>query len=85
MSFAMSVSERAMYAHLLVDNLLQMPADQCKATVDSLQNIVNDPLKECHVDVNILVLWDGATIKDGAFDKVAARRLIEQIQHICNE
>jgi hypothetical protein len=83
LSFAMSVSERSMYAHLLVDALLQMTPDKCKQTVKELESIVCNPLMACDIDGHILVLWDGATSDQGTYDEDAARRLMGTLEGLC--
>jgi hypothetical protein len=83
LSFAMSVSERSMYAHLLVDALLQMPTDQCQTIVEALRGLVKDPLAARGIDGHISLLWNGATCNDGLYDKDAAKRLITSLEDLC--
>ncbi len=79
----MSTSERAMYAHLLIDALLSTHSDQCQMIVDALKRAVEKPYESCSVDGHILVLWDGATSNDGLYDKDAAKHLVESLEDLC--
>ena len=72
-----------MYAHLLIDNLLQMPTDQCQGIVEALRGLVDDCSKSCNIDGNVIVLWDGATCNKGLYDEDAARCLLGTLEGLC--
>ncbi len=72
-----------MYAHLLVDALLQMPTDQCQGIVEALKRAVEKPSESCNVDGHVLVLWDGATCNKGTYDEDAARCLLGTLEGLC--